>query len=174
MWVPEGARCTGALLHVFSHVICTRCYEMHVFYVGPGRDAVHGVSFACVFTCNLHTLLRNACILCGGSLLHVFLRIICARYCELRVLYVGPGRSVVHRVSFACVFTYNLHTLLRNACILPGSRKERSARSLLHVFLRGPGPLGAKLLLFYVSRVPGKADFVAIYVMLALYLSALT
>ena len=71
----------GSLLHVFLHVICTRCYEMHVFYVGPGRSAVHGVSFACVFTNNLHTLLRNACIL------------------------RGPGRDAVHGVSFAYVFT---------------------------------------------------------------------
>ena len=43
---------------------------MHVFYVGPGRgarvDAKAGVAFACVFTCNLHTLVRNACILRGS------------------------------------------------------------------------------------------------------------
>ena len=43
---------------------------------------------------------------------------------------VGPGRSAVHGVSFACVFTYNLHALVRNACILRGSRKERGAQGL--------------------------------------------
>ena len=79
----------GSPKHVFLHVICTRCYEMRVLYVGPERSAVHGVSFACVFTCNLHTLLRNACIL-GGS---------------RKERGARAGRSAVHGVSFACVFT---------------------------------------------------------------------
>ena len=86
MWVPEGARCTGSLLHVFFRVICIRCYEMRMLYVGPGR--------------------------------------------ALLVFYVDPGRSAVHRVSFACVFACNSHTLLQNACIFRGSRKERGARGL--------------------------------------------
>ena len=87
-------------------VICTRCYELRVFYVGPGRSAVHGVSFACFF------------------------HVICTRGYEMRVFYVFPGRSAVHGVSFASVFTCNLLMLLRNACILRGSRKERGARGL--------------------------------------------
>ena len=77
-WVPEGAWCTGSLLHLFFRVICTRCYEMRVFYVGAGRSAVHGVSFACIFTCNLHIY-------------------------EMHVFCMGPGRSAVHGVSFAYV-----------------------------------------------------------------------
>ena len=71
-WVPEGARCTGSLLHVFLCVICTRCYEMRVFYVGPEGAR------------------------CTGTLLHVSFPVICTRCYEMHVFYVGPGRSAVH------------------------------------------------------------------------------
>ena len=102
MWM----RCTGSLLRVFLRVICTHCYEMRVSYVGPGRSAVHGVSFVCVFTCNLHTLLRNACVLRGSR------------------------KERGARGLFCICFSCNLHTLLRNACILRGSQKERGSRGL--------------------------------------------